>query len=309
MHLWRPVRSPGSLFAFLMAASSLILATGLARAAIAPVSGLTFWLLLGVLLLGSLGALFFYWGVALLTLRYTFDRNGLTIHWGGNRQIIPMNRVRAVRPWAEGEKVRERGLRWPGCHRGRGRSAELGTVEFYATAGRPAQVLVCTEGHTYVLSPHRPEEFIREMDLRRRLGITRQLAQERIPWWPLRWSIWSDRPLLSLLATALLLNLALLALLCYRFPILDPQGPIHFTQILEAETVRTIPDYIAPSPDLFKLPAFGLLLLGGNFFLGLLLHRRERALALFLAVIALAVQVLFALGTLYILTRWRPPIF
>lgn len=308
MHLWRPVRSPGSVIAFLVAALSLILAAWLGRWAIAPVSGLTFWLLLGVLFLCSLGALFFYWGIALLTLRYTFDRNGLILHWGGSRQIIPMNRVTAVRPWAKGESVRERGIRWPGCHRGRGHSAELGTVEFYATAGRPAQVLVCTEGRTYVLSPRRPEEFIREIDLRRRLGITRQLAQERILWWPLRWSIWADRPLLSILAMALFFNLALLALLCYRFPVLDPQGPIHFTQILEAGIVRTIPDYIAQSQDLFKLPAFGLVLLGGNFVLGLLLHRRERALALFLAVIALAVQVLFGLGAFYILTRWRPPI-
>lgn len=308
MHLWRPVRSSGSVIAFLVAALFLILAAWLGRLAIAPVSGHTFWLLLGILLLVSLGVLFSYWGIALLTLRYTFDRNALILHWGGNRQVIPMNRVTAVRPWAQGENVRERGLRWPGCHRGRGRSAELGTVEFYATAGRPAQVLVCTEGKVYVLSPRHPEEFIREIDLRRRLGITRQLAQERIPWWPLRWSVWSDRPLLSILAVALFLNLVLFALLCYRFPVLDPQGPIHFTQILEAGSVRTIPDYIAPSQDLFKLPAFGLLLLGGNLFLGLLLHRRQRALALFLAVIALAVQVLFGLGAFYILTRWRPPI-
>ncbi len=308
MHLWRPVRSPGSVTAFLVAVLSLILAAWLGRLAIAPVSGLTFWLLLGILFLGSIGLLFFYWGVSLLTLRYTFDRNGLVLHWGGSRQIIPMNRVTAVRPWVQGEWVRERGLRWPGCHRGRGRSAELGAVEFYATAGRPAQVLVCTEGHTYVLSPRHPKEFIREIELRRRLGITRQLAQEHIPWWPFRWSIWSDRPLLSILATALLLNLALFALLCYRFPLLDPQGPIHFTQILDAGTVRTIPDYIAQSQDLFKLPTFGLLLLGGNFFLGLPLHRHRRALALLLAVIALAVQVLFGLGAFYILTRWRPPI-
>ncbi len=308
MHLWRPVRSPGSVIAFLVAALSLILAAWLGRLAIAPISGLTFWLLMAILFLCSIGVLFFYWGVALLTLRYTFDRNGLVLHWGGNRQVIPMNRVTAVRLWAKGESIHERGLRWPGCHRGQGRSAELGTVEFYATAGRPAQVLICTEGRTYVLSPRHPEDFIREVEVRRRLGITRQLAQERIPWWPFRWSIWSDRPLLSILAAALFLNLALLAFLCYRFPILDPQGPIHFTQILEAGSVRIIPDYIAQSQDLFRLPAFGLLLLGGNFFLGLLLHRRERALALLLAVIALAVQVLFDLGAFYILIRWRPPI-
>ncbi|MGB9723625.1 MAG: PH domain-containing protein [Chloroflexia bacterium] len=308
MHTWRPVRSPGSAVAFLAAACSWVLAIGLVRLALAPISGLTFWLLLGVLLCLSLGVLFLYWGVARLTLRYTFDRNGLVLHWGGNRQIIPMNRVTAVRPWAEGESVRERGLRWPGCHRGRGRSATLGRVEFYATAGRPAQVLVCTEGGTFVLSPRHPEEFIREVEIRRHLGITRQLAQEYIPWWPFRWSLWSDRPLLALLGAALAANLALLALLCHRFPILDPQGPIHFTQILEAGTVRTIPDYIALSQDLFKLPAFGLLLLGSNFLLGLVLHRRQRALALFLTVVALAVQVLFGLGTFYILTRWRPPL-
>jgi len=309
MRVWRPVRSFGSAVACLVAALALILAAWLGRQALAPVSGRTFWLLLGVLFFGALGVFFLYWSIALLTLRYIFDRNGLVILWGGNRLTIPMNRVTALRPWAEGEKVRERGWRWPGCHWGRGRSPELGVVEFYATAGRPSQLLVCTEGRAYVLSPRHPEEFIREVEVRRRLGITRQLAQERLPWWPLRWSIWSDRPLLALLAVALFLNFALLALLCYRFPVLDPQGPIHFTQILEAGVARTLPDYIAPSQDLFKLPAFGLLLLGGNFLLGSLFHRRQRALALLLAVIALAVQVLFGLGALYILARWRPPLF
>jgi hypothetical protein len=329
MRVWRPVRSLGGVAAVLLALALWSLAAWLIWALLLPVlgrsfwgtvgerlavwtyvgqpssapslsliSGQTFWLALGAFLLLALGIVLLYWGAALLALRYTFDRNGLTLHWGGIHQAIPMNRITAVRRWAEGERVRERGLRWPGHHRGHGRSAELGPVEFYATAGRPAQVLVCTAEGSYVLSPRNPEEFVQEMEVRRNLGITRQLAQERRYWGFLGWTIWRDPVLRILVGAALLVNLSLLALLCYRFPSLPPRIPIHFG---ESASEGIGPDYIGPSQELFRLPAFGLLILVANLVLGILLHRNHRLLVLLLSATALVVQVMFWLGAFYIL--------
>jgi hypothetical protein len=305
MRVWRPVRSLGGLIYLLLVPIVWILAVETASR-IFPVRGLTFWLVIGTLLLFLGGLLLLYWGVAFFTLRYVFDRNGLTLYWGGIHQVIPMNRIVAIRRWAEGEVIRERGLRGPGYHRGRSQSEELGKIEFYATAGRTAQVLICTPEATFVISPRVPDEFIQEMEVRRGLGITRQLAQERYSWWLLRWSLWRDRPVWIVGGVALLINLALFALLCYWYPILQetrPILPLHYSEIMEENLVRIIPDVVGPAGDLFKLPAFALGLLGGNLVLGFLLHRKYRLLVLLLTAVSLVTQVMFFLGAAYILYR------
>ncbi len=268
-----------------------------------PISGTTFWLGLAAICLFFAGAAFLYLAIAFFSIRYDFDRNALTLHWGGNRQVVPMNRVIAMRPWAEGEVVHERGLRWPGYHRGHGVSPELGPVEFYATAGREAQVLVITPEGAFVLSPRDPGEFIQEVELRRNLGINRQVNQERFYWWLLGWSIWRDPVSWAIGLSALLVNLSLFALLMYRYPTLPPLIRVHFIQVVEQGQVRNVADVIGRPRDLFKIPAFGLALLMVNYVAGALLHRRHRLLTLLLAIISLVAQGMFWLGAFYILTQ------
>jgi len=303
MRTWRPVFSFGGWIAFLLALIAWILGAFTASMLLAPVAGRTFWLALATLLLLACGAFFLYQALAAFAMRYVFDRNGLTLYWGWTRQVVPMNRISAVRRWAEGEAVRERGLRWPGLHRGRGRSEALGAVEFYATAGREAQVLICTAAGAYVLSPRNPQSFIEEMEVRRSLGITRQLAQEREYRWLGALTLWRDRPLLVVAGLALVLNLALFAFLCHLYPTLRPLLPIHFSEIAAGGQGRITPDYIAPSSDLFKLPTFGLLLLAADLVLATWLHHRHRLLALVLGAVGLVVQGLFWVGAVYIVTH------
>jgi hypothetical protein len=157
-----------------------------------------------------------------------------------------------------------------------------------------------------VLSPRDGDDFIQEVELRRGLGITRQVAQEEKPWWPLGWSIWGDRSFWLIVGLALAVNLALFALLCYWYPILRvsrPLLPLHYSQVFEEGRVRIVPDIIGPAADLFKLPTFGFLILGANGSLAALLHRRHRLLVLLLMGVTLVVQVMFALGAIYILYR------
>lgn len=305
MRSWRPVRSFGGLIGLLLVPIVWLLAVG-AASRIFPVRGATFWFAIAALVLVAAGVLFLYWGVAFFTMRYLFDRNGLTLCWGGFRQVIPMNRIVAIRRWNEGEVVRERGLRWPGYHRGRGQSPDLGPVEFYAVGSRLAQVLVCTTEGTLVISPRDHADFIQELEIRRNLGVSRQLVQERQSWWLLGWSFWRDRPIWVLSGAALLVNLGLFALLCYWYPVLResrPLLPLHYSEVMEESVVRIIPDIVGPASDLFKLPAFGLVLLLGDLGLGLLLHRKHRLLLILLMAVALVVQVMFLLGAAYILYR------
>jgi hypothetical protein len=262
-----------------------------------PVSLRTFWLGVGILVLSFLGGIFCYWSWAFASLRYTFDRNGLTLHWGGLRQVVPMNQIVEVRQWQEGERVAERGLRWPGYHRGRGRSHVLGEVHFYATAGRDRQLLIRLDDETYVISPRDVETFVQEVELRRNLGVTRQLQRERQLSWLLRWSIWRDARPWLLAGLAFLINLSLFGYIFYRYPTLPALIPMHYSVIGD----RFEADIIGFSRDLFKLPVFGFLVLGGNFSLGVLLHREHRSLVMVLQVVALVVQVAFWVGSLFIL--------
>jgi hypothetical protein len=76
-----------------------------------------------VLFLALLASFAFgYWLVALFRLRYSADRNALTINWGGISQVVPMPSISALIPAAELTNPphlrRFAGVRWPGYHVG-----------------------------------------------------------------------------------------------------------------------------------------------------------------------------------------------
>jgi hypothetical protein len=141
------------------------------------------------------------------------------------------------------------------------------------------------------------------MELRRNLGVTRQIAQERRYWWIFGWEIWRDRAFVLLVAMTVAVNLALVAFLCHRYVGLPARIALHFREIVDEGRVRIIPDIIGPSQDLFRLPVFGLLIFGVDFALGLLFHRRHRLLVLLLASVVLLVQLIFLLGAIHIVFR------
>jgi len=92
-----------------------------------------------------------------------------------------------------------------------------------------------------------------------------------------------------LLGAALAINLILFGFLAARLPNLDPQLPLHFNSLGQADRIR-------PKIELFALPVIGLLILGANLVLGLVFYRRERAGAYLLWGGAAAVQALFWLA-------------
>ena len=255
--------------------------------------------LLGLIVLFSLPLLAFltYQTISCLTLRYHLDRNGVVIRWAGNEQIIPIRTIQRIVPGRQikGPLVRRRGVHWPGHERGRASTPGLGRTRLLATRPLPEQLLLVTPGRAFGISPRDPERFLQAFESRRALGPNRLLAQEFHPAAWSAWPIWTDQTVWVLLGVALTINLGLFAYLCLRFPGLDMQLPLHFNS-------QGLADRIGPRSELFALPIIGLLVLGGNLLLGLLLYRRERAGSYLLWGAAAAVQALFWLAAFSIVS-------
>jgi len=107
------------------------------------------------------------------------------------------------------------------------------------------------------------------------------------------WAIGPDRPVHVLLALGLLLNLALLAYIGWRYRALPQSLPLHFDILGQ-------PDRFGVRSELFKLPIIGLLLWVLNSLFGLAIYRWEKLGAYLLLGLTPVVQVLFWLATLNI---------
>lgn len=255
--------------------------------------------LLGLLVLASLPALAIlaYHTLNCAALRYHLDRNGITIYGIGTQQTIPIGDVRQILPGdqIQGVITHRQGLRWPGYERGKGRIPGIGLVHFFATRSWPDQLLLLSSGPTFAVSPRTPEQFLRAFAARQELGPNRQLeTEERRARW-LTWPLWTDRTARTLIGAALIINLSLFAYLSIRFPGLDLQLPLHFSGLGQI-------DRIGGKMELLALPVIGLLILGTNLVAGLILYKWERAGAYLLWGSAAAVQVLFWLATLGLLS-------
>jgi len=238
-----------------------------------------------------------YQTLSCMMLRYHLDRDGLTIRWPGGRQVVPIRDIHRVLLGSQlgGPVVRRRGVRWPGHERGEGAIPGIGRTLFLATKPLEGQLLLITPGQTLAISPERTEEFVKSLVARQEMGPNRILAPEsqRAPW--LTWSLWKDRTAGLVLGAATIINLGLFAYLCARFPGLDEQLPLHYNS-------QGLADRIGTKAELFALPIIGLIILGTNLVLGLLLYRKERAGSYLLWGAAAAAQALFwlaVLGTVY----------
>lgn len=259
-----------------------------------PITFLTFVQGLLVLLslpwLGLLG----YWLYGLFTLKYHLDRNRLFIRWGPTWQVIPLPEIESVEIGSHVVlPLRYRGAWWPGYWAGHGEVVDVGLTLFYATAPVTRQVILVTPALGYAISPPDPEAFLREFNLRRRMGPTQWVEQSsRRPGFA-RWSFWSDQVAQGLLGLGGLTTAALFGRLCWRYPLLSTRLALHFDAQGQV-------DRIGQRSELFALPIIGLLVLAVDLILGFLLYRRERVGAYLVWGSAVAVHILLwlALGQL-----------
>jgi hypothetical protein len=170
----------------------------------------------------------------------------------------------------------------------------IGRTQFLASQPLTGQLLLVTPGSAFGISPQDPEGFLKAFEARRELGPNRLLEQEvhHARW--LTWSLWKDSTAWMLVGAAVVINLGLFGYLAALFPGLDFQLPLHFNSLGQ-------PDRIGTKMELFALPIIGLIILGTNLALGVLLYRRERAGSYLLWGAAAAVQALFWLAAVSII--------
>ena len=263
-----------------------------------PVDGLSFVLALAVLgsliVLGYIGfRTFGTW-----TMEYWVDRNAVTLVWGPTRQVVPLPRIQRVQVGSSANSRRPSWLwHWPCPERQRCIVEGLGVVNAYATRPMAEQVILVTDQESYSLSPADADGFLQALQQRHALGAGRLVPQALIrpPLWT--WPLWRDRSALFLMVAGLFGMLVMFAVLCFRYPALSSDLPLHFD-------VTGMPDRIAPKSGLFGLPLIGLVTWVFNTGAGVWLYRHvQRGAAYLLWGGALAVQAIVGLA-LFNLMRW-----
>jgi hypothetical protein len=186
-----------------------------------------------------------------------------------------------------------RALTWPGYCIGRGYIQGLGLTLFYADVPPSRQAIVVTPTLAYGISVPDMESFKEVFGACRQIGPSVEVKQESRQSAYVRWAIWGDRFAQGVLLGGVALNLALFAILCFRYPRLPNLLPLHYD--IEGRV-----DRISPRSEIFVLPVIGLITLAANVVLGGVLYRRERVVSYITWGGALLVQILFLLALLNI---------
>ena len=264
-------------------------------AAIRPLSIGTFIISLAVLFsLGLLG-LIGYWLHGLAHSGYLLDRNALVIRWGLTEQIIPAGQIERVLTGDEIEgRIQFYGGIWPSHCVGYGEVPGAGPALFYATVPPRNQIYIVTPGLTYGISPADGAGFLESLHRRLQMGPTQIVEQSSKRPGFLNWPIWQDWLGLSLLIVGFLALLALVGLLCFKFPALPRLVPLHFD-------AAGTPDRLGPRGQIFTIPLIGLLALLLNGTLGGLAYRHERVASYLLWGGAVLIHVLVWTATIGIL--------
>ena len=287
---FRPLRATGTaLGAFASAWALVFAALLLLRGATQPVSLSTVFCYLIAGLFLCIGLLVAYWTYACATLRYDLDRNGLAIHWGFVRQVVPLDSVKRL---ARGELIPLAGIsgvNWPGYHVGRAELKEVGETLFYSTHRRLAEIVyVVTPSLTYAVSPANAQQFISEVESMQKQGATLSLMQapRRLPL--ADQPFWLDRWAQGLAVAAALLCATTFGVIFANYGGLPDSMAISFPP-LDVER-------IASKHDLLSLPttAFGILLVG--LVAGFAVRAWERLASYMLLASLLAVQGVFLWG-------------
>ncbi len=242
----------------------------------------------------ALAGLFAYWTMALASLRYTVDRNGLVIAWAGIRQIIPLQAIERLVPGTSLEVPKVHGISWFGYHVGSAEIRRIGSVLFYSTHQAPEQVLyVMTSERNYAISVLDPAAFAREIQVRQDLGPTAEVSHHVERTLPTLQGFWRDRRALLLLTAGAALCGANAILLGVRYGSLPEVLPFVFPpgdpQPLADAALRT---------RLVDVPRAAALVFGLDVVLALLfaLWDRVASYTVLMAGVAVQVALLVALG-------------
>jgi hypothetical protein len=246
-----------------------------------------------------LAAMFGYWTASLATLSYAVDRNGLVIHWGATRQIVPLGAIERLVPGTAVGIPRVRGVTWLGYHVGSATIQRIGDVLFYSTHQTPEQVLyVMTTERNYAISVPDPADFAREIQLRQDLGPTALVSHHVERSAPGLQGFVHDRRGLTLAGVAALLGVLVWIVVGWQYG-----------SIPETFELRYPPSDPSPLIDvvrrsqLLEIARAGSMALVINVVAGAMLYAWNRWAAYVLFVTAATLQAGFLLAFLLISTR------
>lgn len=283
---FRPSRTIGSLVGGGLAAWCFIVALALV------VRGLTQDVALGVISLYVVASVFFfigllfaYWTYSLGTLRYTLDRNALTITWGDIRQMVPMSQIERLVPGRELTDPQVAGVSWLGHHIGHA-SVEggIGETLFYSTHRSPADLLyIVTANQSYAVSVGDEVAFAEAVQAQQRLGSLVAVPQAPDRLYLAAQPFWEDRTAQVLALGAFAAFFAMFAYVYQQYPGLPQSIALSFPR-LDGVT------RVASKDELLKLPMTGVGLLLLNLGLGFIAHSWERMVGYVLLLAAIGAE-------------------
>ena len=243
----------------------------------------------GAFAAAALASLFAYWTYALGTMSYALDRNGLVIHWGATRQVIPLSAIERLVPGTSVGVPSVRGVSWMGYHVGRASLERIGNVLFYSTHQAPEQVLyVMTSERNYAISVTDPAGFARQVQIRQDLGPTARVTHHAQRLGSATQAFWYDPMGRALVAVALLATFVMWALVGLRYPDLPAAFELQFPASENDPLVN-----VQTKDAILELPQIASGLLVVNLLIGFVLHAWERVAGCVMFIAAAAVQVVF----------------
>ncbi len=232
---------------------------------------------------------------ALLRAGYFLERDGLSLHWGLRSESIPLPDIVSIAPIAEikSDLPLPRFI-FPGAILGKVVTKEMGEVEFIASE-ISHMLLVTTKTRTFVISPGRNMEFLREFQTILELGsLTPIKASSVLPAGFLR-AVFSSRIARGLIIGGLIFTLALLAVASVLIP--------SRSTISLGFTPSGAPLEPVPANRLLLLPFLCILSFLIDFVMGLFFFRKEssRMIAYFLWGASILTPVLLLVALIFII--------
>ena len=288
---YQPPRALGMLVGAALTLWALAIAALLVNHAVATDFGFTVVLTItGAIAAGALASLFGYWTYALGTLSYALDRNGLVIHWGATRQVVPLGAIERLVPGTSIGVPSVRGVSWLGHHVGSAWIERIGDVLFYSTHQAPEQVLyVMTADRNYAISVADPAGFARHVQIRQDLGPTARVTHHAKRLGTAAQAFWYDPLGRLLVGGALLAAFLMWSIVALRYPGLPAAFELHFPAYEDSPLVD-----VRTKDAIFTLPKIATGLLVVNLLLGFALHAWERVAGYAFFIAAAAVQLAFA---------------
>ncbi len=277
---FRPRFSRDRLWASLLLLALVLLALLFLRSAFARPVGPGSVILGGIfLLLSGLSALLIHRLWAAHSLEYWVERDAIHIHWNGEEAIIPLPDIQDIGPAQIA--LRPAWLHWPLQWV---RSDADANALAYATQPPEDCLAITTQDATYIISPERPDEFVRAYEQRRDFGPARRLKPIiYLSHWRQHWLL-RDRLAQALLLGGLALGLVALGYVAWRYPQLPSTITLHFN-------ARGEPDLLSPQRSIFLIPGIALIIGFLNAAIGFALYDVQRFLSYLLWSVSFILQI------------------